>query len=399
MKTKIGVGVSRDRNPIKAIKEAFAIAKTNGGIHTPTTTILFATTGYDQNALVKTLRVENGKTPMFGCSGMGTITNGISYEDPYSVQVTLIESDDFKFHLYRETGAGGRSREIGEKLGKSFSAHQSEEPIALFCLTDGLSTYFEQLREGFEATLNLKKFVPLLGGLAGDSFEFKKTYQYFNDEVLTDSTVAALMTGQGEVAVSVGHGACTVGEELEITKSDEKVIYEINGKPALRFWQDYLDIKEIGSDWGKTAMLLTMGFQVPGQKSGDYILRFTPNADSKNNSVVLNNEIPRGQTKFRMMRRDVEKVAKGNQEMVEGLKAQIGKNKPHLVMVFDCGARGKLFVPEDEKNRMLAQMKDDLGIEVPWIGFHSFGEIGPVGGKNAVHNHSAVLVAIHSKAA
>ena len=44
---------------------------------------------------------------------------------------------------------------------------------------------------------------------------------------------------------------------------------------------------------------------------------------------------------------------------------------------------------------MLALLRQGIGEDIPWIGFHSYGEYGPVEDKNYFHNYTAVVAAVY----
>jgi small ligand-binding sensory domain FIST len=48
----------------------------------------------------------------------------------------------------------------------------------------------------------------------------------------------------------------------------------------------------------------------------------------------------------------------------------------------------------EEKLRNLNQFRKAVGPEVPWAGFYTAGEIGPVGEHNRYHNYTAVVLAL-----
>jgi small ligand-binding sensory domain FIST len=49
---------------------------------------------------------------------------------------------------------------------------------------------------------------------------------------------------------------------------------------------------------------------------------------------------------------------------------------------------------EQEKMRLLRQFRQAVGPDVPWAGFYTYGEIGPVDKHNRYHNYTAVVLAL-----
>jgi small ligand-binding sensory domain FIST len=95
-----------------------------------------------------------------------------------------------------------------------------------------------------------------------------------------------------------------------------------------------------------------------------------------------------------MASRDKKKTIAGLDLMADRIKLQLEGTQPKLVFHFDCCARGKVMFRDQEKLQNLRQLRRALGPEVAWTGFHSYGEIGPVGEHNCYHNYTAVVLAL-----
>ena len=50
---------------------------------------------------------------------------------------------------------------------------------------------------------------------------------------------------------------------------------------------------------------------------------------------------------------------------------------------------------EQDKKEMLGLLQGKIGTDVPWLGFYSFGELGPVGKYNLYHNYTATIMAVY----
>ena len=96
-----------------------------------------------------------------------------------------------------------------------------------------------------------------------------------------------------------------------------------------------------------------------------------------------------------MTRRDADRVEAGVDWVVSSVRESIGDVPPKFVLQFDCGGRGKQLMREEDKLRVLAKLQSGISSTAPWIGFYSFGEIGPVNQVNSFHNYTVVLVAFY----
>src|SRR5918993_1778896 len=98
MATKAGVGMSRHHNPNVAGREAAEQALKKAGISKPDFVLMFGSIGYDQHSLVRAVRETTGGAPLSGCSAEGTINGDDADESNFSVVVTVISSEELRWH-------------------------------------------------------------------------------------------------------------------------------------------------------------------------------------------------------------------------------------------------------------------------------------------------------------
>src|SRR3712207_7001710 len=79
------------------------------------------------------------------------------------------------------------------------------------------------------------------GGGAGNNYNPEEpTYQYCDDEVISDGVSYALLSGEAQTAWAISHTLIPIGGERKVTRSKGNVIYEIDGKPATEVLEEYL---------------------------------------------------------------------------------------------------------------------------------------------------------------
>ena len=76
------------------------------------------------------------------------------------------------------------------------------------------------------------------------------------------------------------------------------------------------------------------------------------------------------------------------------IKEQLDGDQPKLVLQFECATRGKMMFREQEKLQILKQFRQSVGPDVPWAGFYTAGEIGPVEEHNLRHLYTSVVLAV-----
>jgi hypothetical protein len=392
--TKAGVGTSHHHSPSIAGYEAAEKALENAGISKPDFVFMFATVGYDQRSLLQAVRKTTGGAPLCGCSGEGTIDGDDADESEFSVVVMAIASDELRWRNGLATGLSADSYAAGQQVAQSLSSHVSADAVGLFVFPDGLTANVDQFLAGLEDTLPSDQFLPLWGGATADNLAMRQAYQYCDDEVASDGVAYVLLSGEAQPAWDISNGYIPIGSERKVTRSKGNVIYKIDGKPALEVLQEYLPDYTLADDWGRYVLSLPLCFMAPSYMKGEeYIFRGMPSLNKTDGSVTVQTEVQEG-TSVWFSSRDKKKTTAGVDQMAEHIKQQLGGEKPKLVLHFDCVARGKIMFRDQEKLQLLRQFRQAVGPDVPWAGFYTLGEIGPVGKHNCYHNYTAVVLAL-----
>ncbi len=391
-----GVGFSEHRNPSEAGRLAAEAAMANANIDRPDFVFLFGTVGYRQDQLLKAVREATGRAPLSGCSGEGVIVPGAVHETNFGVVVCVVKSDEIQFRNAVSVGMSQDAVGTGRVVGQALGLASASDALALITLADGLTLNFDAILRGLMAERSSLNDIPVLGGTASDDWTFTKTYQYCNDEVVSDGVVGTLIHGKGELVTRVRHGCVPVGDELTITKAESNRIIEIDGKRALDVIDEYLTVEERGGDWKKTNVYLAIGVKAPEYMKhyDDYLIRFMPMRDDAGGGVYVPTEMAEG-TKFFMTRRDHDKIASGNARLADEMKAAFNGREPRFLMQIECIGRGQVIFNESEKQSLLKDLQARIaGDKAPWFGLYTYGEFGPIGGVNSFHNYSLVVSAI-----
>jgi hypothetical protein len=405
MATKAGVGMSRHHNPNVAGREAAEQALEKTGVVKPDFVFMFASIGYDQHSLVRAVRETTGGAPLSGCSAEGTLNGDDADESGFSVVVTAISSDELQWHNRIATGLEADPRAVGKRVAKDLLPHLSADTIGLFVFPDGVKDFIvptnnlvDNFFAGLEENLPSERFLPMWGGGANANFNnmASPTYQYCDDEVITDGVSYALLSGRAQAGWAISHGCIPIGGERIVTRSEGNIIYEIDGKPAMEVFEEYLPEGALTDDrdWIRYAISLALCFRAPSyMKDEEYVVRGMPAVSMADGSITVQTEVQEG-TSVWLSSRDKEKVSTGFDRMAAQIKDQLGGEKPKLVFQFECGTRGKAMFREQEKLLILRRFRQSLDPDAPWVGFYTAGEIGPVEEHNLRHLYTSVVLAL-----
>jgi hypothetical protein len=403
--TKAGVGMSRHHNPNVAGREAAEQALEKAGISKPDFVLMFGSIGYDQHSLVRAVRESTGGAPLSGCSAEGTINGEDADESNFSVVVTAVSSDDLRWHNGVVRGlVEGDSGAVGQRVAEVLLPRLSNDIIGLFVFPDGRKDFgvttdnLDNFFTGLEENLPSERFLPLWGGGANASFNnvASPTYQYCDDEVISGGVSYALLSGKARAGWAVSHGCIPIGGERTVTRSEGNVIYEIDGVPAVEVLTEYLPEHALieDRDWMRYAISLALCFRAPSyMKDEEYVVRGVPAVRMADGSITVQTEVSEG-TSIWFSSRDKEKITTGFDRMAAQIKEQLGGEKPRLVFQFECATRGKMMFREQEKLQILRQFRQSVGQDVPWVGFYTAGEIGPVEEHNDRHLYTSVVLAL-----
>jgi hypothetical protein len=397
MTTIAGVGTSHHHNPNVAGREAADQALENAGIVKPDIVFMFASIGYDQRSLLRAVRETTGGSPLSGCSAEGTINGDDADESNFSVVVTVISSEELQWTNGLAKGLGADSRAVGQRVAQDLLPHLSSDTIGLFVFPDGLIDYLDDFFAGLEGNLPSEQFLPLWGGGAGNNFNLEEpTYQYCDDKVVSNGVAYALPSGRAQASWAISHGMVPIGGERKVTRSQGNVIYEIDGKPAIEVLKEYLPEHALieDHDWMPYAISLALVFEAPSyMKDEEYVVRGVPAVRMADGSITVQTEVQDG-TSVWFSSRDKEKISTRFDQMAGQIKEQLGDEKPKLVFQFECLTRGKLMFREQERQEILRRFRQSVDPDVPWAGFYTIGEIGPVEKHNDRHLYTSVVLAL-----
>src|SRR5918993_1050059 len=215
MATKAGVGMSRHHNPNVAGRQAAEQALENAGVSKPDFVFMYASIGYDQHSLLGAVRVATGGAPLSGCSAEGTINGDDADESNFSVVVTAISSDELQWTNGLASGLlEDNPRAVGKRVAKDLLPHMSADTIGLFAFPDGRVDNLYDFFAGLEENLPSERFLPLWGGGANTSLSGEgPTYQYCDDEIISDGISYALLSGEAHAAWAISHTLIPIGGE------------------------------------------------------------------------------------------------------------------------------------------------------------------------------------------
>lgn len=349
---------------------------------------LFATVGHDLPKVLQGVQTVAGEIPLCGCSGLGTITQLGCDEANFSVALMGLKSEEVFFHPFIVPGLSADSEAVGSKIGekiKSIGLTPSDRQL-LFLFPDGLMVNPVALYKGLESSAY---HIDCVGGTAGNDFHISKTYQFCNQEILSDSVAGVLISGAFRYRISVSHGSKPIGNFKTVTQAEANVIYKIDEQPALTVLESIVGAERL-SDFGQAINLITLGQALEDKGYAETLIsRAIIGLSQERRSIKVGVEMPVGSV-FQMLRRNPTKVQQGTQEMARQVIDRLLSPETAAYFYFNSSGRGSYLFgePESDVNNLL----EVLGKDKELIGFFTFGEMAPVSGENHFHNYTGILV-------
>ena len=396
LNSSVGVGYGEDAFLTAATACQDAMGRLPGGRRADAI-IVFASSKYDQEEMLKGIRSVSGETLLIGSSTAGEI----SMEGPVgrsSIVVMALASDSIKFYGAVGTPVSDGPHKAGTSVAEEIKRQAGDSLKAFIMLPDVLNGNGAEIVRGVLDTLG--HHFPVVGGASGDDFQFKKTYQYFNNTVYTNTVVGFGLSGDFKIGIGVKHGWIPIGARMKVTKSEGSILREVDGKPAIKIYEDYFGVDEAAAlqseTLAKLAITYPLGLHVEGNEE---LLIRDPLTVDKNGSITCAAEIPQG-SEIRLMIGSVEEAVKVAKIAAKNALDQLEGKEPKAIIIFNCIARSKLFGARGGEE--ISAIQEVLGRDVPLIGFYTYGEQAPAGNmtkninqcKSAFHNETVVVTVL-----
>lgn len=275
----------------------------------------------------------------------------------------------------------------GLQLGQEL---QSEDLRGVFVISDGQQANGSELVEGLTAAIGHE--VILTGGLAGDGGRFVRTLVSCNGSPESGRIVAIGLYGD---AIRIGHGSVggwdTFGPERKITRAESNVLYELDGRPALQLYKDYLG--EQADELPGSALLFPLMIRNSNQTETGTV-RTVLSVDDAENSMTFAGNIPKGYT-AQLMMANFDQLIDGAAIAAEhALLKNEAADSESLAILISCVGRkmvlGQRIADEVES------VQEILGAGTRQIGFYSYGEISPHTelGNCQLHNQTMTITTL-----
>lgn len=351
---------------MKATQKIFKSSTENQNVEfdfVPDIFLLFISPEYkNPSEFVKNLNKKYPNASITGCSTSGEIYNTSVVDN--SIVINAIKLDKTR-HKITSVNINDfeNSFEAGTKISQQFDEDDLKH-VLIF--SDGLHVNGAELVKGL--TENLKSPVSVTGGLAGDGVNFKNTFTIKNGLICENEIVGLGLYGDIQVGFSSRGGWDSFGIERSVTKSEDNVVYEIDGMPALDLYKSYLGEK--AKELPSSGLLFPLNLRVDDNQS---VVRTILGVDESKKSLTFAGSIPEG-SYIRLMKANMDRLINGASDSAK-LTKDFMKEDADFALLISCV--GRRLVLKQIVEEEIEVVRDVLGDKPIISGFYSYGELAP----------------------
>ncbi len=353
-----------------------------------TLVIVFGAPEYrdDPGALAE-LKAAFPSSTIVGCSTSGEIFGTKIFDRSLSIAVARFERSRLR-HITAPIANASGSSEAGAALAEALLA---DDLKGVFVLSDGLQVNGSELVRGFAS--KLPEDVVITGGLAGDGPRFEKTWIIREGELASGSVSAVGLYGEH---LAIGHGSRggwdPFGPRRQVTRSENNVLFELDGRPALDLYKEYLGERAEGLP--ATGLLFPLAL-LSESKGGQIVVRTILGVDEETKSLTFAGDVPTG-ARVQLMKANFDRLIEGAEEAAEAAGEGIkGETSGETVLTVAISCVGRRLVLSERTQEEVEATADILPDASAQIGFYSYGEISPTSsGPCELHNQTMTLTTI-----
>jgi len=382
--------ISTEKDWRKAVAEAARAARAKLGPSPCDLALVFVSQAWDDfdpRKLSPLLAKHLAPLHTLGCNASGVLAGRREVEGKPAVAILAMSLPDVRVHGFILAPKELERMEDGRALVACLDLYPTDRPKFLaFC--DPASCDPERL-----AALCNQAYpgAPLIGGLSSGPLLRRSAWMILDTEVVESGTAAVALTGPIEFQTVVAQGCRPIGEALVITRAEDRVLYELGGRPPLEVLRETLS-SCTPEDQRLARKALFAGLLIDekraGARRGDFLIRNLLGFDQDMGSLKVGASLRRGQT-MQFQLRDAQTSDSDLKSMLAALPD--AGSAPRGALLVNCCGRGQgLYGDGDHDSALVQSMRGPM----PMAGFFASGEYGPVDGRNFVHGSTSSLVVI-----
>lgn len=360
---EVVVGHSNDPDSQEAIAEVLeqCLSELAGTI--PQAGILYAAIDFDRDPILKKIYQHFPQLELIGSTTDGEISSKLGFQED-SLTLILFCTDEIEIRAGVGQNVSSNPVAAVESAITSASSKSDREISLCITLVDGLSNCGVTVVEALKQQLGNN--VPLFGGMSADRLQFQKTYQFCQQRVYTDAIAVLLFSGKLLHSYGVANGWLPLGTRHQVTKVEKNIVYELDNRKALDFYQYYLN---------DSFPSLEYPLAVFDGDSDNFYMRVPNQYDTETGSISFFAEIPLGAT-VQIVETNGERIIESSEASMRQAMEKYPGTTPTVALLFSCATRRNILGTKAEREYQV--INSCLSQKLSSIGFYTYGEISPL---------------------
>lgn len=336
---------------------------------------------FENDKFIKQLVDQKPSVQWVGCSTAGEVSQKGVTDDTAILTGIHFDNANSKFKIATaRIESADQSEKAGEKLAAALAAPDLRSIVVI---SPGVNVNGSHLVKGIAKGAGPN--VAVTGGLAGDGGKFQKTYTLSPEGVSSDHIVGIGLYG---TAVQLSYGCMggwdSFGKTRKVTKSVSNVVYEMDGKPALDIYKEYLG--EHAKDLPASGLMFP--FAILNNLQADTgIIRTILSVDEKAGSLTFAGDVEQG-CHVRLMHANTSGLVGGARNAAKNATTK-GAGKSAFAMIVSCV--GRKLVMGANVDEEIEAISEVFGPGCALTGFYSYGEISPFANESIPRLHNQTM--------
>lgn len=331
----------------------------------PDIVLVFSSVSNLQDGLVvPKIRQKVPRARLIGCSTSGEIGEGVIGDNSVSLMGLKFEKSRFECAAVALSNPD-QSRSAGNKIAQSLLR---DDLKGIFVLAPGLNVNGSDLTAGMREVL--PNTVSVSGGMAGDGVDFKSTCVVLDDGVSDQQIVAFGLYGDHLTITNGSSGGWKpFGPLRRVTRAEKNILFELDGKPALALYKEYLGEKV--EQLPASGLLYPFAIMKENELGQKGLIRTILAVDEEQNSLTLVGNMDTGSV-VSLMHATTDELADGARAAAVRALNDDNPSDGSVAICVSCVGR-RLLMGEDTEEELDAVREEFDGL--PISGFYSYGEI------------------------
>ena len=340
-----GAGADRDwRGALESCLDELEAS----GVEDGTLGFVYMTDHYSPHAadILTVLRGRTGIDDWVGTTGIGVVAGRRQLFDEPGLAAMVMDPPRGDFRILRE--ADGETPGVDPWFGVMHAdARAPDLPDAVADLAARLGGYW-------------------VGGIAASRAAWPMIARGIVDSPLS----GAVLSDRIGVSTALTQGCSPIGPAREITRAEDNVIIELDGRPAFEVFREEAG-EVLARNLNRVPGFIFAGLPVAGADSGDYLVRDITGLDPDHGLVAVAEPVEVG-GRLMYCRRDGASAADDMDRMLDKLEKALDGRTPRGGLYYSCLGRGpNMFEADRTELDLIAERFGDI----PLTGFFCNGEI------------------------